>query len=618
MSSSRCRQNSMLDEDCEEISPFPMPMNEDATGSKKQCTMTNNAKRNRPIGIGDYFAPRTTLGSQPSIKSVLHGKEVTWRADMPFVDAIIAVGPGYKALTYHAMRGNLLRDAKKEVQLFVDSYRNTWKDVGCTLIADGWTDNSHRSLINFLVYCPKGVCFVKSVNVSDVVNDAETLFNLFEEIFLWIGPINIVHVVTDNGSNYKAAGRMLCEKYNNITWSPCAAHCINLMLKDIAEMDHVVCLTKRASKVTKFVYNHTFLIAWLRKRQGWKEIVRPGVTCFATTFIVLRNLNEHKHDLQAMVTNRFFVDSRYAKSNKGKDVISIILNNEFWDDMGMVSKVVGPLMRLLQIVGSYERPAIGYVYDDMYKMRLGIKKLFKNKMKLYKPYTRMIKLHWDRMLRCDIHAAAYYLNPTFQYNRASFSTKPEVMRGLLDIIESKASVLNVSKSTLVKESRIFQDREKCFSRELAIETCKTTRPDERWRTFGYSTPNLQKLAIKIVSQTSTCSGYERNWSVFERIHSKKRNRLEYQRLNDLVFFHYNLRLQDRRCCKKMSFDPIDYESIDKTEAWIVDDEEKVGELNYDELEQTLYGEGSIPVNVGDHSSYYDSTDVSQDCFQNFK
>ena len=42
----------------------------------------------------------------------------------------------------------------------------------------------------------------------------------------------------------------------------------------------------------------------------------------------------------------------------------------------------------------------------------------------------------------------------------------------------------------------------------------------------------------------------------------------------------------------MNFDPIDYESIDKTEFWIVDDDEEEGEgeLNYEELDQMLYGE----------------------------
>ncbi|XP_031255101.1 uncharacterized protein LOC116113087 [Pistacia vera] len=375
-------------------------------------------------------------------------------------DFIATIGPGYKHPNYDAMHINLLMDAKKEVKLLVDDYRKTWEEVGCTLMVDGWINTSHRPLINFLVYCPKGFCFLKSMDALDVVKDAFTLFKLFEKMVLWVGPNNIVHVVIDNGTNYKAIGRMLSEKYKSITWSPCAAHCINLILNDIVEMNHIVNLAKRAYEVTKFVYNHLVLLAWLRKRQGWTEIVRSGATRFATTFIALRNLHEHKHTLQAMLTNRFFVGSRYARSHKGKEVIPIILDYGFWDGMGM-------------IVDSDDKPAIGYVYDGMYRARLRIKKLFKYKKTLYKPYTNIIKQRWDKLLRRDIHLAAYFLNPAFQHDEASFCKKLEVMSGLLDVIERKASMFNREQVKVSDDSRIFRDREESFSREHALQTSIT-------------------------------------------------------------------------------------------------------------------------------------------------
>ncbi|RVW45968.1 hypothetical protein CK203_068587 [Vitis vinifera] len=110
----------------------------------------------------DWIASRNTQGAQPSMMSVLAGKDAIWRADM-------AVGRFF----YY--------DAKKEVQLLVDSYRAIWAKVGCTIMSDGWTDNRERTLINFLVYCPEGISFVKSVDASDIVKDATNLFQLFDE-----------------------------------------------------------------------------------------------------------------------------------------------------------------------------------------------------------------------------------------------------------------------------------------------------------------------------------------------------------------------------------------------------------------------------------------------------
>ena len=134
-------------------------------------------------------------------------------------------------------------------------------------------------------------------------------------------------------------------------------------------MDHIAKLAKHASKIIMFIYNHVALQAWLRTRKNWTEIMRPGPTRFATTFIALGSLKEHKHNLQALVTGKFYVESRYAKA-----MVKIILGNQFWNDCHVIVHITSPLIRLLRIVDSNEKPTMGYVYDDMYKVIDGIKK----------------------------------------------------------------------------------------------------------------------------------------------------------------------------------------------------------------------------------------------------
>ena len=161
-------------------------------------------KKKSTNSVDSYFAPRTTPRAQPSLKSVFQSKERVRQADMaiarflydnfiPFnvvnsvhyqkmIDAVAAASPGYKGPSYHAIRVPLLRDQKKEVQLLVESQRRHWAEVRCTLMADGWTNTRHRSLINFLIYCPRGMVFVKSVDASDIVKSTKNLFKLFDEV----------------------------------------------------------------------------------------------------------------------------------------------------------------------------------------------------------------------------------------------------------------------------------------------------------------------------------------------------------------------------------------------------------------------------------------------------
>ncbi|XP_057415191.1 uncharacterized protein LOC130710356 [Lotus japonicus] len=79
------------------------------------------------------------------------------------------------------------------------------------------------------------------------------------------------------------------------------------------------------------------------------------------------------------------------------------------------------------------------------------------------------------------------------------------------------------------------------------------------------------MAIRILSQTCSASGCERNWSIFEHIHSKKRNRLEHHKLNDLVYVRYNLRLQQRNRLRHQSYDPINFEVIEDHSNWVMED-----------------------------------------------
>ena len=87
---------------------------------------------------------------------------------------------------------------------------------------------------------------------------------------------------------------------------------------------------------------------------------------------------------------------------------------------------------------------------------------------------------------------------------------------------------------------------------------------------------LQNFAVRVLSLTCSATGCERNWSVFEHIHSKKRNRLEQQRLNALVFVKYNLNLESRQKIKeekRETYDPICLSDMESDDEWITEREE---------------------------------------------
>lgn len=78
---------------------------------------------------------------------------------------------------------------------------------------DGWTDGKGKSILNFLVNCPRGTIFIKSIDASAYVKDAHLLFEFLDSFIDEIGPQYVVHFITDNVHNYVAVGRFLMQRY---------------------------------------------------------------------------------------------------------------------------------------------------------------------------------------------------------------------------------------------------------------------------------------------------------------------------------------------------------------------------------------------------------------------
>lgn len=106
-----------------------------------------------------------------------------------------------------------------------------------------------------------------------------------------------MQIVTDNGSNYKAAGRILMERIPTLFWTPCAAHCLDLMLEDIGKIHEFNKCINNAKKVCRFIYKHGRVLDLMRDKIG-KYLVRPAVTRFATSFLTLASMHRNNNGLR--------------------------------------------------------------------------------------------------------------------------------------------------------------------------------------------------------------------------------------------------------------------------------------------------------------------------------
>ena len=104
----------------------------------------------------------------------------------------------------------------------------------------------------------------------------------------------------ENAPNYVNVEMRLMEKRRRLWWTPCAAHCIDLMLEDVGKLNVHTNTLLRVRQVVKFIYGHTWVLSLMRTFTKNHELIRPAITRFATAFLTLQSLYKQKQALIAM------------------------------------------------------------------------------------------------------------------------------------------------------------------------------------------------------------------------------------------------------------------------------------------------------------------------------
>ncbi|VFQ89725.1 unnamed protein product, partial [Cuscuta campestris] len=219
------------------------------------------------------------------------------------------------------------------------------------------------------------------------------------------------------GCTIMSDGTLLMEKQKRLYWTPCAAHCIDLMLEDFEKKIPIHGVTiPNGRKITTYIYSRPSLIPLLHHFTDGKDLVRPGMTRFATAYLTLGCLYENNGGLIRMFTSEEWKTNKHSKIKDGKDVEEIVLDKEFWKSIVICLKGALPLIEVLRLVDSDEHPAMGFLYEAINRAKEKIQAVFQNVKKSYRPLWSVIDLRWNKQLHRPLHAAGYYLNPRMHYS----------------------------------------------------------------------------------------------------------------------------------------------------------------------------------------------------------
>lgn len=282
---------------------------------------------------------------------------------------------------------------------------------------------------------------------------------------------------------------------------------------------------------------------------------------------------EKKEKLRYMFTSTEWDQCKWSKNPKEKTAYATVLSLSFWNGVTLCLKVFAPLVKVLRLVDGDRK---GFLYGELKKAKEEIKEAFKNNETNYRPIHAIIDAKAKDRLDSPLHLTTYLLNPYYFFKDPNIQSDPLVMDAIFTCVEKFfPDDFNMQSLVINTELLKYKKKEGGFGRPLAAAGCATNDdnydPVGWWSNYGNSTPNLQRMATRILSLTTSSSGCERNWSTFEGIHTKKRNRLDATRLNNLVYIQFSARLNNKKKREKdRKVDVLLASDASKAQGWIVE------------------------------------------------
>ncbi|KAK3188686.1 hypothetical protein Dsin_028247 [Dipteronia sinensis] len=238
-----------------------------------------------------------------------------------------------------------------------------------------------------MAVCEIGPMFLKAANCEDEVKDKHFIANLLTDSIREIGPQNVVHIITDNGANCKAARLLVEAKFPHIFWTPCVVHTFNLALKNIC------------SPLAHPKYNDVMEVCgWIPKR--FKEI---------------------KQALQQMVISErwdMYMEDDVEKAGTVKEKLS---NELFWLDINYILDFIAPIYEMLRITDT-DTPFLHLVYEwwDSMIEKVNIVIFRKEQRQLHDASRFFDVVHGilvDRWTKSStsLHCLTHSLNPSKQW-----------------------------------------------------------------------------------------------------------------------------------------------------------------------------------------------------------
>ena len=440
--------------------------------------------------------------------------------------------PGYKLPTRRQLSNKMLDDCYASLQLEMNA--DISKATYVSLATDAWTNVNGESVINFILLLPRPV-FYEAVYTADCRHTGDYLAKITGDVIRKIGVEKVVAVVMDNAAANKASAKLLEQEFRDtsLTCFGCGAHWLNLLAKEINEIEEYQTMLSQAVQVIKTFSNKHVVAAKLADLQQATysrtiALQMPVETRWMSHCNALKSIIDSKTALQQFCIIPEL--SCMLSGHKEAEVKRNVLSDDFWvkatelrahleplsgailqleKDTGMLTCVYAQFQSLSNYYKASSLPNADRVLD-----------LFESRWsKFYTPVVAIAHLVNPANVGC--HQDRLMMEKAEAYIRQSFD--------------------GTAAASIISSLWCYVSKSGGFTDEMFTIFAAGTPSDVWWSQCrcGSQHDALRSLALKLLHMPATSAASERNWSAFRFIHTRLRNRLRSCRVQKLVYVFEN-------------------------------------------------------------------------------
>lgn len=434
-----------------------------------------------------------------------------------------------------------------------------------------------------IVLCVAGESFDEQHDASGETKDTKfyITFSLRKIKNAPGGPRNVFHLVVDGGTpgakkkkkrglsdaEFRELEKGIQEVYPWISVTLCQAHSCDLLLEGIFKLPEFADVLAKGKRIKNFIKLYQALLAEFRRLSPY-TLTDFDTTRFLYAALHCENIEECHNAIVSLFHGAVFQAWKVRQVKRGAKgqaalqesaaVLAIVTDLNYWSFNKAARQCTHPICQMVRLCDG-RKPNMGDIAESWFQMGQRIKELPQHTA-ISPARAKAIEELWEdrwSYAHHHLHSAGYALNPNFI--KVHMFDIPYVMEGLQETMRVifKAHPLGeTAYENALREFNVFKACQGVYGRASTQSMIGKLPNYQWWQQYGAGTPYLQWAAIRILAMVASSSASERHYSKLGWMKGKLRNRLANDKVQKMMFVHYNLLMEDRVLDPKYMEEPV--------------------------------------------------------------